>query len=185
MAINYQPMTVEQFEAFTERPENADKLFEFVGNEIVECLPHAYIAQIAGRISGPIFVYLQKNDIGRLTGKKGGYQIGNERYAPNVAFISYATYSGKLDKQGYHSTPPDLAVEVVSSGRDQENATLMVKIGNYLALGTVVWVVRPDKETIEVYQSGKPVETYRKGEVVSGGEILPEFELKLDDVFKS
>jgi Uma2 family endonuclease len=185
MVINQHPITIEQFDTFVEHPENANKLFEFVGGEIVEVPSNAYSSKIATRISGYIFAYLIANDIGHLTGEHGGYKVEHERYAPDVAFISYITHSGELDKQGYHSTPPDLAVEVLSSDSNAENATLMVKIGNYLAVGTVVWVVRPDKETIEVYQPSKPVETYRKGTGVSGSDILPDFELSIDDVFKS
>lgn len=185
MVINQHPITVEQFDTFVEHPENVDKLFEFVGGEIVEVPPNAYLSKVAGRISGEIFIYLKTNDIGHLTGEHGGYKIGHDRYAPDVAFTSYTTHSGELDKQGYHSTPPDLAVEVLSSDSNVENATLMVKIGNYLAVGTVVWVVRPDKETIEVYQPGKAVETYRKKQTISGGDMLPDFELSIDDVFKS
>lgn len=185
MAINQLPMTVEQFEAFVERPENAEKLFERIGGEIVEKLPNTYLSKLAVRFTGEIFIYLKENDIGHLTGEHGGYKVGNDRYAPDVAFTSHETYPDELDKQGYHSTSPDLAVEVVSSDSSSENATLTVKIGNYLAANTVVWVARPDKETIEVYQPGKPVETYRKGQTISGGTILPDFELHVDDVFKS
>ena len=184
MAINQQVMSVEQFEAFTEHPQNADKLFEFIGGEVVEVPSNAYSSKISGRVFGEIYIYLKKNDIGHLTTEHGGYKVGDERYAPDVAFTLYTTHPDELDKQGYHSTAPDLAVEVVSSESSAENATLTVKVANYLAEGTVVWVVRPEKKTIEVYQPGKPVITHRKGSVVSGSEILPDFELDVDTVLK-
>ena len=38
MAINSLAMSVEQFEAFVERPENADALFEFVGEKLLKRL---------------------------------------------------------------------------------------------------------------------------------------------------
>lgn len=183
MAINQHRITVEQFEDFVDQSENADKLFEFIGGEIVEVPSNAYSSKIAMRIGGFIFMYLHTNDIGHLTGEHGGYKVNDDRYAPDVGFVLY-TSQDELDKQGYNSVSPDLAVEVMLSDSNRENAQLTIKIGNYLAVQTTVWIVRPDTKTIEVYQAGKPVETYHNGQFVSGGDIVPNFELKLDDIFK-
>ena len=58
-------------------------------------------------------------------------------------------------KKGYNTNPPDLAVDVVSSESRVENDKLTIKLGNYLSVDTIVWIVRPEKGYIEVYQMGR------------------------------
>lgn len=183
MAINPQPITVEQFETFINQSENDDKLFELIGGEIVDVPSNPYASYIASKILGYLFMYLLKNDIGWHTTEAGGYEVASERYAPDVAFVSYTKQAAPV-KQGYNPNPPDLAVEVVSSDSRAENEKLTIKLGNYLAVGTVVWIVRPDKGYIEVHQSGQTVKTYRRGDTIRGADLLPDFELDVSNVLE-
>lgn len=183
MTIEERIFTVEEFEEFVLLPENADKLFEFIGGEIVEVPSNTFVSKIAGLILTYINIYLFTNDIGHATGEHGGYIVSGERYAPDVAFISYEKQP-ELPKQGYCPSPPDLAVEVMSSERKSESEQMMIKVANYLAAGTVVWIVRPEKKTAEVYQPGKPVITLHEKDVLDGGDVLPGLTIKLSDIFK-
>lgn len=74
---------------------------------------------------------------GHVTGEGGGYRVSAERYAPDVAYLAYDKQA-ELAREGYNPNPPDLAVEVISSGDTRELALLRVKINNDLAAGTVV-----------------------------------------------
>ena len=114
MTLQEQFMTVDQFEAFTELPENAEKLFEFVGGEVMEVPSNPYVSKIASLFNLYIGMYLLEHDLGHLTGEQGGYEVFGDRYAPDVAFISYERQP-ELAKSGYNPNPPELAVEVVSS----------------------------------------------------------------------
>lgn len=181
MAINQQLMTAEQFNAFVNLPENDDKLFEFIGGEIIKVPSNPYASYIASKILGYLFVYLLSNDIGWYTTEAGGYQVAGEHYAPDVAFVSYTKQKSPA-KQGYNPNPPDLAVEVVSSDSRTENEKLTIKLGNYLSVDTIVWIVRPDKGYIEVHQVGQKVATYRRGDIIIGGELLPGFELVVSNI---
>ena len=182
-------MTAEAFDAFTERDENADKLFEFIGGEIVEVPSNAYASKIASRVNGYIFVYLMNKDIGHLTGEQGGYQVAGERYAPDVAFISYARQP-ELAKKGYNPNPPELAVEVLSSEDAREERNLTIKLGNYLYAATTVWIVRPDNKDendqpepiIEVHEPGKKVQVLGPDDTLSAEHILPGFTVRVADL---
>jgi Uma2 family endonuclease len=176
-------MTVEEFEAFVDLPENANKRFEFIGGEMIEVPNNAYSSEIAIRISSEIYFYLKQNRIGRVTGEGGGFKIGTERYAPDVAFTSFETQE-KFDKKGYNSNPPDLAVEVVSSDSKTENDELTVKLSTYLSVGTIVWIVRPEKKIIEVHEAGKIAKIFRENDTIKLESLLPNFELKLSEVFQ-
>lgn len=174
-------VTVEEFEQFVEQPENADKLFEYIGGEIIEVPSNLYASLISSRILGFIFIYLLQHDIGYVSGEAGGYIVSGERYAPDVGFISKA--KGQIAKRGYNPAPPDLAVEVDFPSTDESRRNLRIKIGNYIAAGTVVWVVDAEQKQIEVYIPGQPVKVFSIKETLEGGSVLPGFTLALNDIF--
>jgi Uma2 family endonuclease len=58
-----------------------------------------------------------------------------------------------------------------------------VKVGNYLAAGTVVWVIDPERKLVEVYAPGQPVRKVGVDSVLDGGEVLPGFTLAVKDIF--
>lgn len=185
MVLEAQFMTVEEFEAFVDLPANVDKTFEFIGGEIVEVPSNAYSSKFASEISFLIKLYLRQQKIdAHVTGEAGGYQIGGERYAPDVAYMT-KTKQAELDKSGYNSVAPDLAVEVVSASSKHELDKLRIKITNYHAVGTTVWVVKPEDKQIEVHPLGGAVHIYRENEILDGGDVLPDFKLSLSDLFDS
>jgi len=173
MAIEIQArITVTEFDRFVELPENSDKLYEFIGGEVVEVPSNMYVSNIAARIIVLIGIYLMKNDIGHLTGEGGGYMVSGERYAPDVTFISYVKQP-ELARQGYNPTPPDLAVEVISNPDDpQEQANLRIKLSSYLAAGVVVWIVDPDDHTVEIHQAGNKALSLKEDAIISGDDVL-------------
>ncbi len=183
MTTQEQFLTVEQFDGWVNAPENADKLFEFIGGEIVEVPSNPYVSKIAGLILTFINMYLFQHDIGHVTGKGGGYMVSGERYAPDVAFISY-TRQKELATSGYNPNPPELAIEVVSSESKQELETLTTKVTNYLAAGAVVWVVRPERKQINVHKTGEKLHRFREKDTNTGGGVLPGFMLELARIFK-
>src|SRR5690606_14294167 len=95
---------------------------------------------------------------------------------PDVAFVSRVKQD-KLVGEGYNPNPPDLAVEVVSPS--DTDRRLSIKIGNYLAAGTIVWVVYPASNEVEVYEPNTPVKILGLDDELDGGDLLPGFSLKL------
>ncbi|MEO1286779.1 MAG: Uma2 family endonuclease [Chloroflexota bacterium] len=182
MTIRDSFITVEEFEAFVNLPENADTLFELIAGEIIEVPSDPYVSQIALIIGAFIITFIKKHKLGHATGEAGGYMVSGERYAPDVAFISYEKQP-EIAKSGYNPNPPDLAVEIISDGNTTEQKRLRVKLTNYLAAGTVVWVVDPEEKTVEVHQARIPVKVYREDDTVLGEPVLPEFKLKVADIF--
>ena len=178
MAAGTQRMTVAEFDEFVEQPENADRLFEYIGGEVVEVPSNPHVSNVASRISGFMFIYLLQNDIGRLTGEAGGFIVSGERYAPDEAFT---LKEKSLARQGYNPEAPDLVVEVISLSDDLNK--LRIKISNYLAAGVVVWIIDPNRELVEIHQAGKSAQIARHGDSLDGGELLPGFTLAVDDIF--
>ncbi|MGB7339838.1 MAG: Uma2 family endonuclease [Phototrophicaceae bacterium] len=182
MTIRDSFITIEDFEAFVNQPENADLLFEFINGQIHQVESRPYASSLATKICVHIGQYVISNNLGHITGKGGGYMVSGERYAPDVAFISYEKQPD-LARSGYNPNPPDLAIEIISSDSSAERDSLRIKLSNYLAAGTVVWIVKPDEQVIEVHQATQAVKIYLSTDTVSGAPVLPEFELKISDIF--
>jgi Uma2 family endonuclease len=166
-------------------PENADRLFELVHGEIMEKMPsNAYASEIANLISFYIRLWMREfNIFAHVTDGQGGYMVNGERYAPDVAYISKARQP-KLARQGYNPAPPELAVEVEFPTSVESERRLRLKLMNYLAVGTVVWVVYPEMREVEIYTPGQPVQVLRGGAVIDGGSVLPGFQLPLNTIFE-
>jgi Uma2 family endonuclease len=152
------------------------------GHENVEAPSNPFSSHIAALFVGLFFIYLRQNPIAHLTTEGGGYMVAGEPYAPDAAILLKARQPD-LSKQGYNPIAPDLAVEVVSPTDRERN--LRIKIGNYLAAGTIVWVVYFEGQTVEVYTPGQPVRIPGIDDVLDADEILPGFKLPLREIFSA
>lgn len=179
-------VSLEEFEAFVQRPENAEKLFEFIHGEVVEAPSNPYASEIANLISFFIRLFLRENNIkGYVTGADGGYIIDGNIYAPDVAYISQERQP-ELPRRGYNPNPPELAVEVISDASNIEEAhRLRLKTSNYLAVGVIVWIVNTEQRLVEVHQVGRAVQLLDVKGVLKAEELFPNFELPVKDIFPS
>lgn len=173
-------LTVEEFDRIASLPENAHKRLEFIGREIVEVVTNNYCSMIAARFIFELISYNKGKNLGYITGADGGYMVSGERYIPDVAFISKAKQR-EPSHEAYNPQAPDLVVEVVSPTDTPKDIT--DKVANYLAAGTVAWVIHPEKQEAKVYQPGLPVKTILLDGVLDGGDVLPGFKLPLKDIF--
>jgi Uma2 family endonuclease len=173
-------VTVQEFDAIAALSENAHKRLEFIGGEIIAVVTNNYASEIAARFLIEIGSFIKGKNLGRVTGADGGYKVSGERYIPDVAFISLSKQP-EPSHEAYNPNAPDLAIEVVSPTDLPKDIT--DKVANYLAAGTVVWVVYPDKQQAKVYEPGQPVQTIDIDGVLDGGKVLPGFRLVLKDVF--
>jgi Uma2 family endonuclease len=175
-------MSVEAFDAYALLPENADRILQYVAGEVVEVPSNPYASEISSFFIAALLAFVRPRGLGRVTGEAGGYRVMGERYAPDVAFVSKARQA-ELAREGYNPVAPDLAVEVDFPSTYASQAQLRIKIANYLAAGTVVWLVLPETKMVEVYAPGQPVRLLRVDDTLDGGAVLPGFTLPLKDIF--
>jgi len=48
---------------------------------------------------------------------------------------------------------------------------------------SVVWVVDPQRRIVEVYQTGKPLQVLQEGDTLTAEQVLPDFQLPVQDIF--
>jgi Uma2 family endonuclease len=181
MNVGAARVSVEQFDAIAVQPENSDRRLEYIGGEIVEVVSNNYASTVASKVNYFIHAYLiEQSYEGYVTSADGGYQVSGERYIPDVGFISRARQPEPCH-EAYNPNPPELAVEVLSPS-DQPDL-LRLKLVNYLAAGTVVWVVNPDSRIVEVYTPGRKGYRLVAGDTLDGGDVLPGFSVVVRDIF--
>jgi Uma2 family endonuclease len=180
MAIKPPPMTAQEFEEYVMLRENADRRLELIGGEVVELVSNQEASRLGVRIAHLINNYLDQNPIGLLTGSDGGYQVGNDRFMPDVGYMSKARQP-LPSKETYNPLAPDLAIEVVSPSDEIDD--VLAKVDSYTLAGTSVWVVYPKSKEIRVFTPGQPSKKLGIDDSLDGGEVLPGFTAKLQDIF--
>lgn len=177
-----QEITASAFNEMVQLPENAGKNLEFIFGEIVEkMVADSDCSTITSTITGELYIYLKKNRIGRLTSAEGGYVVGEHRFIPDVAFIRNERDKNAKRIAGYVDSAPDLAVEVISP--TDKNRNINLKIEAYKQAGVLLWIVYPEDKEIHVHESGKPLSVFKLNDTLTSGDVLPNFELPLTDIF--
>ena len=181
MVVQIKRVSLQDFEAFIRRPENTDRRFEYIAEEIIEVVSNNYASKVAARVIYLLMAFLEtSNHAGDITGADGGYQVGVHRYIPDVGYISRERQP-EPSHAAWNPRPPDLAVEVVSPTDDQH--TLSIKIANYLLAGVVVWVIDPEKQLVVVYTPDQAPVRLDNTDAIDGAPVLPGLRLLVKELF--
>lgn len=182
---NLRLYTVEEFWDFIERPENADGKYELINGVI---LKHASASfehgETALYIGSPLMLFARQHDLGKVAVEVDHYLLPdrfNTRH-PDIEFISKARLA-EFDPTQHVPLMPDLAVEIKSPTNSIEE--LAQKAAYYLQNGShMVWLVYPETKEVAVYTLANPTPIiYGISDSLSGGDVLPGFELPVKDIF--
>jgi Uma2 family endonuclease len=78
---------------------------------------------------------------------------------------------------------PDLAVEVVSPS--ERAAELLQKVAEYFESGAQeVWLLLPERRQVYRYRTPLEVQTLEADDTLTGGELLPEFRVRVGELFE-
>ena len=187
MPAEKQYISVEEFLELAQRPEYQDRRLELVEGKIVEMskstIRHGVITM---RLSMKIASYVDENDLGWVTAAETGFVVGRSPAGRNtvrgldIAFISKAKMPDPLPFKLFELAP-DLAVEVISPGNSADD--IHDKVHELLKMGTpLIWLVHSRARAVVVHTSASAV-TYEESDTLSGGDVLPGFEVRVGDIF--
>lgn len=182
MAISkpVQLKTIEDFETFLQ--EHPDRLYELINGEIVEKVPTEEHSLIAGNIFAELRSFVKKYDLGRVAFEVRR-QIPDDEHNARLPDVEFTSKNRLLPivREGAVPQMPDLAVEIKSPSDTyiglREKAIYYLKNGSSL-----VWLVYPEKQQIEIH-TDNAVHTLNMDDNLDGGDVLPNFELAVSDVF--
>jgi len=187
MLVERQYISAEGFLDIVDSAGYEDRSIELVEGEIIEMSKASGLhGQITMLLSIKIASHVVENRLGIVTAAETGFMlernpVGRDTVrALDIAFLSSETVPAVLPDQ-LVDVAPDLAVEVISPSN--EAADIHHKIRQLLAAGTtLVWIVYPRTRTVEVHtRSGAA--TLESDDILSGGDVLPGFEITVGDIF--
>jgi Uma2 family endonuclease len=158
---------------------------ELIEGEIIQMSPSGGLHGLIGmRMLRHLDRYVQAHDLGELTLAETGFRLGQDTHtvrAPDIALIaSDRVEQAKTEK--FIPIPPDLAVEVNSPS--DAIGDVVAKVQWWLAHCTrAVWVVDPKSQTVTTYHPDGSARVVHLNETLTGGDVLPGFELPLDKLF--
>jgi Uma2 family endonuclease len=173
---------------WTEPLLNGDVLYEVVDNEFRELPPmSACETQFASNLVRIVSNHAWNASQG-LVQAEMLFLIDNSRNLqrrPDVSFVSFQRWPKGKPVPGTQAweVVPDLAVEIISPTNGANE--VLGKVEDYFACGVQrVWVIYPLFSKVYDYASATSVRILTRAERLSGGDVLPGFELPLSDLFE-
>jgi len=185
MVLEKQFISADMFLDYVEQID--DRVVELVEGVIVDMSrPGWEHGEILITLGALIRDHARRYDLGRVAGGDTGFVL--ERRADgkdtvrgiDLAFISSERASEHLST-GWTTIAPDLAVEVISPSNEAKD--IRNKIRQLLNAGTqLIWIVYPDMRIVDVHTSSGAT-TFEENDTLTGGDVLPGFELRVADIF--
>jgi Uma2 family endonuclease len=158
---------------------------ELIDGILVERAMGWYESRLGALLIHYLEDYLELRDIGFVLGADGmmRFQIGQVRI-PDVAFYSWSLFPDReppLEK--ILSAVPDLPVEILSEGNTEKEMERKRK--EFFGGGAkLMWIVDPEKRTVDVYTSVDEHTTLTENDSLDGGTVLPGFTLSIKTWFE-
>ena len=189
MLLEKQYLSADRFYELAQQLEYEDRVLELVEGEIIEMSkPTAGHGELVSWINIRIGSYIVEHDLGRICSGDAGFVLERNRVGRDTvrgldfAFISKGKASGPLQFTWY-DFGPDLAGEVISPNNKASDTQL--KVMQLFAAGTrLVWLVYPESRVLVAHTAAGAV-TLREDDTLSGGDVLPGFEMRVGDIFPS
>ncbi len=187
MIVKEQFISADRFLELVEQPEYQDRVLELVEGVVVEMSkPKRIHGLIAALLTTRIFSYFESSGLGEVTTCDTGFVLERNDYGRDtvrgldIAFVSSQRLSTSPDYSWYELAP-DLAVEVISPNNKSSDTQL--KVMQLFAAGTrLVWLVYPESRVLVAHTAAGAV-TLREDDTLSGGDVLPGFEMRVGDIF--
>ncbi|MCS7273729.1 MAG: Uma2 family endonuclease [Fimbriimonadales bacterium] len=129
-------------------------------------------------------VYAVLPDTMRAFDSSTGFRMasGNIR-SPDLSVMSISRLPAGEIPTGFADGAPDLAIEIVSPSENLSD--LLQKVGEYFESGArEVWLLFPERKQVYRLRAPLEVEVLNENDVLTGGELLPEFKVRVGELFE-
>jgi Uma2 family endonuclease len=161
-------------------PDNAWLSYEIIGGELfMTRSPHLRHQRACGKILRPLDEWSGPNGIGEAFLNPEIIFSEADMVIPDVIWISNDRLAEVLDDSGHLTGAPELVVEVLSPGRDNERRDKEAKLMLYNKQGVQeYWIAKWEVQEVEVYRRGAEglelVETLKDDDELSS-PLMPDF----------
>ena len=132
-----------------------------------------------------VSLWNRQHKLGKVSDSNGGYTLPNgAMYAPDVAWISHERWATvpKLQRSKFAHICPNFVIELMSESDTlkQSQAKMIEWIENGVQLG---WLIYPQDRKVYIYTENGQMLTQDFDQKLMGGNVLPGFELDLQEIF--
>ncbi len=133
---------------------NEDKRYEIVDGELlVTRAPHWRHQRTCGNIYSELELWSRVKGLGQTTINPGIIFTDSDNVIPDVVWVSKERLAILLDEAGHLTGAPELVVEVLTPGAEQERRDREAKLKLYSLRGVQeYWIVDSRLETVEIYR---------------------------------
>jgi Uma2 family endonuclease len=164
--------------------DHSDRICELVDGVLVEKTMGYVESLLAMAIGEFLRRFVREHKLGIVLGPDGTLKILPDQVRiPDVCFLSWEKFpGGKLMKTPIPAVAPDLAIEVLSESNSE--AEMRRKLQDYFAAGVrLVWYIDPRTRSATIYTSPQAFAVLGENDILTGGDVLPGFELPLRQLF--
>ena len=164
--------------------DHEDRLCELVNGTLVEKPTGLIESIVACTLIRVLGNFVQPRRLGVVTGEAGMMRISRGLVRiPDVAFIPFGRMPGRtVPDEPIPSLAPDLAVEVFS--KSNTPAEMRRKLREYFDAGArLVWIIDPATRSATAHTSPEQSAAIAPDGKLSGGDVLPGFEVALAALF--
>lgn len=168
-------------------PEDGNRYELIDGDLYVSRAPHINHQFAISRLLYAIMDYLNRNPIGKVIPEPGVIFSDYDAVIPDVVYVSNERF-GKIVASGKFTAAPDLVIEILSPGSENERRDRNIKRRLYSVRGVrEYWIVDVHASAVEVY---RPHEANLNLVATLGGDdelttpLLPNFSCKVARVFE-
>lgn len=149
--------------------------------------PHWNHQNTCSNISAELRAWSLESGLGKVTEGVGVIFSEEDAVIPDVVWLSNARFDELIDGSGHLTGAPDLAIEVLSAGTDNEKRDRQVKLKLYSIQGIQeYWIADWRQKKIEVYRRDNAVlrlkETLFVQDSISS-PLLPDFNCSVERFF--
>jgi Uma2 family endonuclease len=160
---------------------------ELIDGRIVRMSPTNYEhGGVEVNLASLLRAFVRPRKLGRvLAGDVGIYTRRNPDRVrgADVAFITGESYSRRSRGLAFLDVAPELVVEVLSP--EDRAMDVTQKHREYFAIGVrLVWLADPEAHVVSVYRSLSDVRERKEGDRLTGGDVLPGFEVPVAEIFE-
>ncbi|MFN3927201.1 MAG: Uma2 family endonuclease [Pseudanabaenaceae cyanobacterium] len=168
-------------------PDNGNK-YEIIDGELfVTRAPHWKHQSTCGNLHYHLNTWCRFSKLGYVAMGVGLIFGDRDDVIPDVVWVSTERYGMLIDEAGHLRGAPELVIEVLSPGAENERRDRQVKLKLYSIRGVLeYWVVDWQKQAIEVYRRENGVlkltMTLYSEDVITS-PLLPDFACPLAQIF--
>jgi Uma2 family endonuclease len=168
-------------------PDNGNRYEIIDGELLVTRAPHWKHQNVIVNLSVALATWSRSTGLGKVSVTPGIVFPDDDNVIPDLVWISNDRLARSLDESGHLVAAPELVVEVLSAGSDNERRDREVKRKLYTIRGVQeYWVIDWKRQQIEVFRrdsNGLPLIGTLFCQDVLSSPLLPNFEQSIAEIF--